>query len=261
MPDISEYLQRITSEYSNQPNFVATIAAMAQPFADIQASLAQLITAFGLDTAVGQQLDYTGEWVGLTRFVDEPVATIFFSWDVPGAGWDQADWAPLVPVVNPSARVVLADPDYRNLLRARVLANTWDGSKNGAYAAWNQLLNARGFQVLIQEVIPHGQRFFSWDTPGAGWDESVWFTASAGTWFAFNNMHIVLMLWGTGPVDALTEALFVGGYLELKPAGVSAEFGIQSVPGAPIFAFDCDTPYLAGWDKGAWLTDVTPGGG
>jgi hypothetical protein len=70
-------------------------------------------------------------------------------------------------------------------------------------------------------------------------------------------------------LDALTMALFRGGYLDLRPAGVDVEYVTQSLGGTPIFALDVeaditydDITYLTwddtdatGFDVGVW--DVT----
>jgi hypothetical protein len=91
-------------------------------------------------------------------------------------------------------------------------------------------------------------------------------------------MHVLMAL--MGPVlDQVTKALFLGGYLGLKSAGVGMSFMTQSQPGdpanpegsigEPFFAFDAGPswppgpppfpgsitfpPYtLAGFDMGAW---------
>ena len=170
MPSIEQYLDLLTSEYRNQPDLVSVLTERIQGLVDLQNALIQLPELFDLDSAIGQQLDYVGQWIGLTRRIVTEAPVTYFSWGVPGAGWGQSTWMPVPAPPTPTAVVSLSDSDYRTLLKARVLANTWDGTKAGAYAAWNTLFNPRGYQVLIQEIIAKPSGFFSWGIPGLGWE-------------------------------------------------------------------------------------------
>jgi hypothetical protein len=80
--------------------------------------------------------------------------------------------------------------------------------------------------------------------------------------YASDDMHIILALVGP-PLDAITKAMFTGGYLDLKPAGVQVDsYVTQGVPGRPLFSWsagptivgDYTAPpvNLAGWDMGYW---------
>lgn len=240
MADLDFFLNLITSEYRNQPKYRAWASVLLQGLVDAQNVAASLPTIFDLETAIGVQLDKVGEWVGVTRFISELVPT-FFSWNVPGLGWGQAPWySPFSPQGRQS--VILDDYHYRILLKARVASNYWDGTIEGAYVAWNQLFASEGYQVLIQNVGPKVSPL-----PGA---------------FASDSMHILMALLGP-PADPLTVALFNGGHLDLRPAGVQVDAYItQTVPGRPYFAWgvgpaaagDYTAPpvNLAGWGMGAW---------
>jgi hypothetical protein len=262
---IVQYLDRIISEYRNQPNFLSVVEIEIRDFVQNQNTVLGLPALFDVDVAVGQQLDFTGEWIGLTRFIVEPVVPVYFSLDTPGAGLDQAVWEPPPPLTISTAVVALDDNDYRTLLKARILANTWDGTTDGAYAAWNYLFNPRGFQVFIQENTPGLELFFSLDIAGLGCDQAAWYnTATAGN-YAFNDMSIILLIMGAQPLDPLTKSLFTGGYLELWDAGVSVEYMQPTVVGASVFALDAGpetgpvtyppTPF-AGLDRGVWAEDI-----
>ena len=217
--DISRYIGLITPEHADKPNFVATVALFVQGMADLQCTLADMPGLFDLDVAVGDQLDKTGQWIGLTRRVAVPDAVDFFSFDAAGLGFDEGVWFSPFSVVTDF--VTLDDPHYRTLLRAKVVANHWDGSIPGAYAAWETLFGGTGFTVAIQDL---------------------------------GHMRMgMLLLAPSLPVDDVTLALFSGGYLDLRPAGVMVEFYmVPTAAGAPYFGFDVESPTIAGFDVGAW---------
>ena len=299
MPTLSDYLSLITSEYSDpdlQANYIATVTLAVQPYVDMQAELLGMNRLFDLDVAVGQQLDTTGQWIGLTRYITEPL-DIYFSWDIADLGWDQAPWA---ASYQPNVvTVALDDPHYRILLKARVVANQWDGTIPNAYTAWDTLFAPEGYHILIQDGLPNQIPFFTWDATGLGWDEAEWVPLNYLPYFKWDteadgwdqqdwfdpsflgkpdtqlhvagDMSIIYGLIapaGVTSIDPITKALFTGGYLNVISAGVMVrDYATQSVIGKPMFAFDCgpdDTTatappvYVGGWDVGAWAY-MTPG--
>jgi hypothetical protein len=215
--DVQPYLDLVTSEHADKPNFMAMIAAVLQPLCDSQTLLAAMPTLYDLDVAVGSQLDTTGQWIGVTRIVEIPLAGVYFSFDTAGLGFDQGTW---FNSGEPSESLVsLPDPAYRILLYARAAANQWNGTIPGAYAAWNILFQGTGIGILIQDE---------------------------------DDMHMIYAL--TGPVpDAVTTALFTGGYLDLVPAGVEVDdYLVPSVPDAPYFGFGVENSSISGFGVGAW---------
>lgn len=212
--DITPYLDLITSEHRAQPKFTAMLAAMLQPVADAGDLVGSLPDAFDLDTAVGAQLDVVGQWVGVSRILKTPLSNVYFSLDSDTLG---LDFGSLQGPFDPDTGLVsLPDDSYRVLLRARIIANQWDGTIPGAYAAWVELFGAAGINVIIQNTAV---------------------------------MHIIYGLTGPYP-DAITIALFTGGYLDLKPAGVLIDS--YEVNSLPYFALDIDTPPFGGLDDGAF---------
>lgn len=349
MADIEDFLRLIPPEHRDKSKFVATVKLWLQPFVDNINLLDSLPGLFDLDTAVGQQLDFVGQWVGLTRYINEPL-DVFFSFDIEGLGfdegvwyqgtwayvvtfteepldiyfsfdvqdydlvpndvylsfdtyglgfdegewyeqgdptfkkvpngthrnlgWDQGEWYedgdPLTRQVGTSTAipiggaggggvglVALDDAAYRILLKARAVANQWDGSIPGAYRAWNTLFNPEGYQILIQDGEPQPMSYFAFDDPVNGFDEVGWEPAIPGV--VSGNMTMTLALIGP-PLDAVIRALFTTGLLGLKPAGVGVDYYVtQSVPGAPLFGFDADDTSVGGFDHGGWGL-LTPGG-
>lgn len=217
--DISAWLALVTSEHNDKPNFMAMLSMVLQPLADIIAVAQSIPGLFDLDVAVGDQLDKVGLWVGVTRNINVPLQNVYFALDNALVGLDSGSlMGPLDPTTG---LVVLPDPQYRTLLRATIAANHWDGTIPGAYAAWNILFAGTGFGILIQDG---------------------------------GDMTMIMAL--TGPVpDAITAALFTGGFLSLKPAGVGISFNmVLSVSGAPYFGLDLENSAIAGLDVGTFGT-------
>ena len=163
------------------------------------------------------QLDVLGLWIGANRQLSTPLTNVYFSFDVDGLGFDQGTWYSQFQPTNQF--VFLSDDQYRLLLRARIANNNWDGTTPGAYAIWDQVFFGTGYGILIQET-------------------SV--------------MHMLFALTGNVP-DAVTLALFTGGYLNIKPAGVKIDaFVTPTVPDTPYFGFDVENTSISGFDVGAW---------
>jgi uncharacterized protein DUF2612 len=215
--DISKYMALVTSQHADKPKFMAFLAMLVQPIADIIALLEGMPGLFDLDDAVGAQLDIVGLWVGVTRNVTVPLPNVYFSLDQAGVGLGEGTLKG--PFDPQTGLIALPDDTYRTLLRARIASNHWDGTIPGAYAAWNALFADTGFGILIQDG---------------------------------NNMSMVYAL--TGPVpDAVTLALFTGGQLSLKPAGVRiSNFITPSVPNAPYFGIGIENAAIAGLDAGTF---------
>lgn len=215
--DVQPYLNLITSEHADKPDFTAMIAAVLQPLADSQVLLAGIPGLYDLDAAVAAQLDTTGLWIGDTRNISVPLPDVYFSLDIAGQGFDEGTW--FGPGDSVDGLVVLPDAYYRTLLYARVAANQWNGTIPGAYAVWDTLFEGTGIGILIQDL---------------------------------GDMSIIYAL--TGPVpDAVTLALFTGGYLDIVPAGVGvAAYFTPSVASTPYFGFDVENSSISGFDVGAW---------
>jgi Protein of unknown function (DUF2612) len=214
---VAAYLALITSEYNQQPNFMAMLAKVFEPVADNIAVMQSMPGLFSLDTAVGEQLDFVGQWIGVSRNIAVPLAGVYFTLDSTTLGFDAGTW---FSQFDPVAGVVsLSDDDYRTLLRARIARNQWDGSIPGAYAVWDTLFAGTGLGILIQDL---------------------------------ENMHMIMALTGD-TTNAVTLALFKGGYLSMDPEGVMVDaYMTPSVPSTPYFGFDVENSAISGFDAGAW---------
>lgn len=215
--DPEPYLARVTSEHRDKPLFMATLRAALQPIVDLQANLALMSGQFDLDAAAGAQLDDVGRWVGVSRQLRVPLSGVFFTWGAAGLGWGQGAWH---SSTNPTTNLFdLPDAEYRTLIRSRIANNHWDGTVPGAYAVLDPLFASYGVTILIQD---------------------------------YANMHMLFAL-DAVPVNAVITALFQGGYLNFKPAGVHVDgYATPSVPATPYFGFGANNANVAGWGTGAW---------
>jgi hypothetical protein len=223
MTDLTTYTGLITSEHADKPKFMAAVTASVKPLAEVAEMLTLLPLLYDLDHAVGVQLDAVGVRVGRSRYLDTPMVGVYFAFDTAGVGFDEGTWlGPYDPV---SGLTSLPDDTYRTLLRAKVLANCWDGTIPGAYLAWDTVFGGTGYQVLIQDNC---------------------------------DMSMVLGLLGARP-DAVTRALFTGGYLSLKPAGVRISYYVlPTVDSAPFFGLDAHSDGISGFDVGGFSELITP---
>lgn len=216
------YLDRITSQHRTATKFVAVVDAVTAPLVDVQALLEELRRAFDLDAAVGVQLDQVGEWVGRVRDLSTPLEGVYFAWNEPAVGWNEGAWRGLY---DPDTGLIsLDDGVYRQLLRAKVAANNWDGSRDGAYEIWEAAFASTGMIILIQDN---------------------------------GDMSIVVGVAGAAP-SAVLKALLVQGYIPLKPSGVRVSYYAVTPGGGPLFSWNGDSDALGGWNVGSWPEILQP---
>lgn len=221
MNTIQTYTDLITSEHSQKPKFVATVSLSVAGYVWLQTVLNSLIPIFDLSlNPVGNQLDIIGEWVGVSRLINNPFSNIFFTWDgLASNGWDFGVWQ---SPDSPSGIISLPDDAYLTLIKARIASNSWDGTTEGAYAIWDELFPQ--YTLLIQD---------------------------------YKDMSFSIAIQGAVP-DSLTLALLVGGYLPLKPEGIQIREYFIPVNDGPLFGWDMDTTNVQGWDSGSWASELAP---
>lgn len=216
---MNRYQQLITAYHADKPNYFNTIGLSSAPFAAIQTSLGDFINKFDLDLAVGSQLDALGVWIGIGRVVKGTISGIYFSFDTPGLGYDQGSWQGRF---DDMGFTQLDDDAYRTILRAKILANNWDGTM-------------ATLSHIYQGVFPDDKTQI----------------------FAVDNLDMTMSVYLTGfPLPAVVQSIIAFGYLDVKPGGVRiADYTMVSEPG-PLFGFDVDNTYLAGFDRGVWGLDL-----
>ena len=212
------YVDYITSEHNDKPLYTSIIASLTQPLVDIQATLNSMVNKFDIDSAVGDQLDKVGEWIGVTRRLSIPLTGVYFAFNTAGVGLDQGTWhGPFDPLTHLD---VLPDDSYRTLLRAKIANNRWDGTITGAYE-------------FMQQVFPNNT-FFIQDN---------------------QDMSMLIGVSGANPLNAVTYALLTGGYLNIKPAGVRIDgYVTASVVGNALFGFDVQNSLIDGFNQSCFAT-------
>ena len=215
-----DYLGKITSEHRGKPRFSATVEANVSPIADAQAFLAGIPEAYDLDTAIGAQLDVVGEWVGISRKIQIPLVSVWFSVGIAGLGVGEGIWkGPYDPTYGIAS---LDDDTYRDLIRLKIKVNTWDGLVGSAQAAVD------AFYGGVSGSLP--------------------FVEDG------HDMTMTVCISGNRPAT-MRFAIFAGRYVQFKPAAVTVRSVVPSIPG-PVFGIGVDNEYIAGVGAGSWAVDA-----
>jgi hypothetical protein len=110
---IDSYLNNITSQHRDKPNFIAWLTSNLNIVDDIYNVLKGMDEAFDIDNAIGKQLDTLGVIIGRER-------ALTFQ---PLNGFDP----------------VLTDNYYRLVLKAKIAFNMWDGTIPSMYEIWSNI--------------------------------------------------------------------------------------------------------------------------
>lgn len=125
---------------------------------------------------------------------------------------------------------ILDDATYRILLKATAGINQWDGKIDSLYPLWQTLFP--GGQIIIAD----GQNMTATILlPGSGWGSGGW--GGGGGWG------------GTAGFTSIEQDLIKNGMIVPRPEGVLYLFVF---PPFPVFAFDENNQYEAGFDTGNW---------
>lgn len=203
VPTLADYLALIPAEHQNQPIFQTFITPFLQGQIDNQNILRSLQSRFDLDdtiNCVGFWLDQVGARVGQSRQINVALTNVYFSWGIAGLGWGEGTWFATGDAT--SGLVVLPDDSYRQLIKAVIAANQWDGTVPGAYAVWAIAFGPN--QIALKD----------------------------------NQDRSMTIIWIGPPPNAVTLALIATGHLALKPAGVRITgyflSTVQGNPNAPL---------------------------
>jgi hypothetical protein len=138
---MTDYPSLITSEHCNQPKYMAWIGVLSQAMQDMVAAAQQIAASFDVDTAVGQQLDIIGLWVGQPRVVPNVLTVPYFGFSEHSTGLADGDQFPFGELTDPSKGApfynlgdpigttsVLNDAQYRTILYAAIVRNQFNGT-------------------------------------------------------------------------------------------------------------------------------------
>ncbi|MCG4261393.1 DUF2612 domain-containing protein [Acetobacter senegalensis] len=189
MTSLSDFTGLITSEHQDKPKFVSTVALSVQGYVDQMNLCSIAASLYDLDNAVGSQLDAVGLWVGVSRYVAISVGQ-WFSWDISGVGWDQGVWWEVGDAESVVTKLV--DAQYRTLIKTKIACNQWDGTLPTATEIIRSMVSADGCTVSVTEA----------------------------------EMSVTFAIDGTPSL--VTKAIIQGGYIPLKPVGVSVSFTFSS---------------------------------
>lgn len=144
-----DYTELIPSANNQAPKFTAMVEAVTSAWGGLYDLLAGMPQVFDVDTAEGVQLDVVGRWVGQSRLVPNVLLLQFFGFqDNPAAlpfgeegngaigGRFYGEGEPI------ASTTLLADPEYRTLIKARIVRNNAQGSTADIVRALNFLFNA-----------------------------------------------------------------------------------------------------------------------
>jgi len=148
---LTEYLDLIPQQNREAEKFTATVTAGVNPCVHIQSVMNTFLTAFDIDSAKGEQLDFLGEWIGRNRNVPV-VLDFYFEWDdsvtPTKTGWDYGLWK---GEFDPDTGIVrLGDEMFRDVLKAKIISNFWGGDLDTTYQI---LLEAYGATLLAGMTV------------------------------------------------------------------------------------------------------------
>jgi len=219
---LQNYLSLVTSQHADKPKFNAWLSALLQPFCDMQALLQTFPSLFSVQTAIGQQLDVIGQWVGISRALQESLTGVYFSLDTAGVGLNQGI------IYNPNTDsltglVQLDDDVYRLLLNAKIAYNAWDGTVASAETFMNNIFSVYNYSFCIQDN-----------------QDKTMYEGIIG---------------GSAAPPAFLQQMLLNGLFDLRPSGIIVHYFWQS-DSNPVFALDVDNSYFGGLDHGSMATFI-----
>ena len=133
------------------------------------------------------------------------------AWYGENTGWGMGSWK---ADDDPSYGIVdLDDEHFRILIKTKIAANNWDGTIPAAYKIWETLFGP-DTKIIIAD---------------------------------HQNMSITVAVTGIS-LTPVFKAILEGGYIPLKPAGVSVNQTLTTT----LFEFDAEADTVKGWDSGSW---------
>lgn len=152
---------RVATQYTESQKFLAYIRALLASSAELEAVLQKVAEQSDIDIAEGVNLDVIGEIVGVSRIIPASVQLAFFGFQdnvaalnfgeegaqgVGGRFYDEGE---------PSlATSVLNDPEYRMLIRAKIVKNHAVGTNEDVITGLAYLFGGgnMAIQVAVEDI-------------------------------------------------------------------------------------------------------------
>lgn len=147
---------RVALQYQSSPKFLAYITKLLEVTQELETVYQKIPLQLDIDIAEGVNLDIIGEIVGISRIVDKSLALLFLGFEnQPGALSFGEEGNPGIGgrfrnENEPEAVTsVLADPEYRTLLKAKIVKNHAKGTNEDILAGLAFLFGSNTSNVLI----------------------------------------------------------------------------------------------------------------
>ena len=161
---IEYYKELILYQYINNSKSRATIGLLVtQALVDLLPT--ELSNSFNIDTAVGDQLDILGEYIGLSRTVSVPLDKTYMNMadqdSLPANYYGFTDYNSEINrdyyfrnyIENKKGTINLLDDEYRTLLKLKILTNQ---STHTLYEMNQALYDAFGMNIYIKDYMNMG---------------------------------------------------------------------------------------------------------
>jgi hypothetical protein len=152
---------RIATQYTESQKFLAYIRSLLASSAELEAVLQKVAEQADIDLAEGVNLDVIGEIVGISRIIPASVQLAFFGFEdnpaamvfgengslgVGGRFYDEGETYLATSVLN--------DPEYRLLIRAKIVKNHAVGTNEDVIAGLSYLFGSSNMaiQVAVEDI-------------------------------------------------------------------------------------------------------------
>lgn len=152
---------RVATQYTESLKFLAYIRALLASSAELEAVLQKVAEQTDIDIAEGVNLDVIGEIVGISRIIPASVQLAFFGFQDNAAALNfgeegaQGVGGRFYDEGEPDlATSVLNDPEYRMLIRAKIVKNHAIGTNEDVIAGLAYLFGGgnMAIQVAVEDI-------------------------------------------------------------------------------------------------------------
>lgn len=151
---------RVAAQYTESQKFLAYIRALLASSAELEAVLQKVAEQVDIDLAEGVNLDVIGEIVGISRIIPASVQLAFFGFQDNAAALNfgeegsQGIGARFYDDGEPYlATSVLNDPEFRLLIRAKIVKNHALGTNEDVIAGLAYLFGGgMAIQVAVEDI-------------------------------------------------------------------------------------------------------------